>query len=113
MTKIEIRRRGQYWEAKDGTVFTWDEEREIFLEDLTGDTYKLTRRISDDLVQIQNAMIICVALETLKNAYDQVLFLKGNKYIADKSGSRYFLFNELHTETPFNVRKFRTYFEIL
>ena len=113
MTEIEIKRSGALWTAKDGTPFSWNEEMQVFEDERTGEVYKLQMRITDDIVKIKNAMIIVRAMETLKNAYDQVLFIKGNKYIADKSGSRYFIFNEMRVESPFTEKRLKTYFEIL
>ena len=52
------------------------------------------------------------AHETMRNAYDQVLFLAGSEYHAKMSPSKVYVFNELHTESPFTVKKFREKFEV-
>ena len=44
------------------------------------------------------------AAEMHKNAYDEVLFLAGKEYeVVDEDEKRYWVLNELHSETP--VRK--------
>lgn len=46
------------------------------------------------------------AKATFKNAYDQVLFLAGAEYeVVEFDGKRYWILNELHTETPVRVNK--------
>lgn len=57
--------------------------------------------------------MVVKALETLRNAYDQVLFLDGHEYHAKMSPTKVYVFNELHTESPFTVKNFREKFEMV
>lgn len=57
--------------------------------------------------------MILKANRTLKNSYDQVLFMEGREYHAKMSPKRIYIFNELHTETPFKPGKLIDDFEIV
>lgn len=47
-----------------------------------------------------------IAKETLKNAYDQILFVAGRTYkVVDTDSKRAFILNELHSETPVRIRE--------
>ena len=56
-----------------------------------------------------------IAMDEARNAYGQVLFQKGKHYKVTSAltGSRIFVFNELHTESPFPRRRFHELFEII
>lgn len=52
-----------------------------------------------------------IALETLKNAYDQVLFIEGKTYTITNTTSRsLFILNELRTETYITKSRASKYF---
>lgn len=51
------------------------------------------------------------AKRTLKNAYDQVLFVEGRQYDATEEGKFVLIFNELHSETPVRIKNLEKDFE--
>ena len=52
-----------------------------------------------------------IALETLKNAYDQVLFVEGETYtIINTTSTSLFILNELRTETYMTKSRASKYF---
>ena len=54
------------------------------------------------------------AKQTLKNAYDQVLFMAGKTYnVTDTDDKRLWVFNELHSETPIRKSKLDRDFEVV
>lgn len=55
-----------------------------------------------------------IAKRTMKNAYDQTLFIAGKEYsVADEDDKRVYVLNELHTETLVRKAKVDDDFEML
>ena len=48
----KITRAGAYWLMEDGTRLAWDENSECFINPITGETYELIDRISEDCVVV-------------------------------------------------------------
>lgn len=57
--------------------------------------------------------MIVKSKNTLRNSYDQVLFLAGHEYHAKMSPKKVYVFNELHTETPLAHADFGKEFEVI
>lgn len=57
---------------------------------------------SDEHVEVEKMKVV-IAKRTMKNAYGQTLFVKGNKYKVSgkfQNDRGFYIMNELHTETP-------------
>lgn len=53
------------------------------------------------------------AKQTLKNSYQQVLFIEGKTYeVSEIVKARIFIPNEMHTETPFRAYEINKHFEV-
>ena len=52
------------------------------------------------------------AKQTLKNAYDQVLFVAGKQYEVEEEGKFVYIFNELHSETLVRMKNLEKDFEL-
>ena len=60
--------------------------------------------------------MIVKAKETVLNAYDQALFMEGKEYKATDARhpkAKIYVFNELHTETPFTRSRLESRFEVV